>query len=161
MHKAADAGARDRASSHDFVILLLCNLEPVNQPLLASVFSICKRPAVLIAGTLKGLFKKSYCEDRTVEVQGNTPGTANLNSYNLLCQDTFFPFKRRTQFPGPKWKTVRGQEFWASTGNSTKTFSVLQTARGLSGSNGTHTSISETVTLLVSSHRESIETFRS
>ena len=98
MHKAADVGARGWASSHDFVILRLCNLEPVNQPLLASVFSNCKRPAILIAGSPKGLFKKSYCEDRTVEVQGNTPGTANLNSYNLLCQDTFFPFRDELSF---------------------------------------------------------------
>ena len=59
VHRAADGGARDWVSNHDFVILRLCNLGPGNQPLLASVFSICKRPAGRIAGTLKGLLEKS------------------------------------------------------------------------------------------------------
>lgn len=54
-----------------------------------------------------------------------------------ICQCTL-SFPRPTPGPGPPWKTIRRQELRALTANSTKTPSVLGTARGMSRSKEPH-----------------------
>lgn len=135
--RPADPGARDGASTRGFVISWLCSLGQVNQPLLVSAFLICKRSVVNDSSGPKGLLQRVAVRTGQVEVLGKY----SINSKFQVLQSPLpvhsLSFQRLTPFPGPKWKIVRRQEFRTSTANSTKTFSVLQTAQGLCRSNRT------------------------
>lgn len=106
---------------------------------------------------LREIFQKD-CEDGTNPGIGKYPINSKFQFYIPYASTLSF-FQRLTQFPGPKWKTVRRQEF-----RTLRTLQRLSQSFKQPGDCPEATephSMLETVSLLPSSHWESNNTFRS